>query len=84
MVLVNGLLVQNLVRAPIPNGSFWSMAVEAQLYLLFPLLLLMVRRWSAVLMVAIVTVVVATVGIVGPHVSPLNTFLIQSPPSPPP
>jgi peptidoglycan/LPS O-acetylase OafA/YrhL len=79
-VLVNGLLVQNLVGAPIPNGSFWSMAVEAQLYVLFPLLLLLVRRWGALLMVAAVTLVVAALGIVGPHVSPLNTFLIQSPP----
>jgi peptidoglycan/LPS O-acetylase OafA/YrhL len=61
-VVVNGLLVQNLVRAPSPNGSFWSMAVEAQLYVLFPLLLLMVRRWGAIVMVATATLVVATVG----------------------
>ena len=31
-VIVNGLLVQNLVAAPSPNRSFWSIAVEAQLY----------------------------------------------------
>ena len=43
-VVVNGLLVQNLVGAPSPNRAFWSIAVEAQLYVLFPLLLLMVRR----------------------------------------
>jgi peptidoglycan/LPS O-acetylase OafA/YrhL len=79
-VVVNGLLVQNVVGAPSPNAAFWSMAVEAQLYVLFPLLLLMVRRWGAVVMVATVTLVVATVGIVGPHVSPLDTFVIQSPP----
>ena len=46
-VLVNGVLVQNLVAAPIPDRSFWSIAVEAQLYLLFPLLLVVVRRWGA-------------------------------------
>jgi peptidoglycan/LPS O-acetylase OafA/YrhL len=79
-VLVNGLLVQNLVGAPTPNGAFWSLAVEAQLYVLFPPLLLMVRRWSAVTMVAAVTLVVATVGIVGPHVSWMSTFVISSPP----
>ena len=79
-VLVNGLLVQNIVGAPSPNAAFWSMAVEAQLYLLFPLLLLMVRRWGAIVMVAAVTLVVAAVGIVGPHVSRLDTFVIQSPP----
>jgi peptidoglycan/LPS O-acetylase OafA/YrhL len=79
-VIVNGLLVQNIVGAPSPNRAFWSMAVEAQLYLLFPLLLLMVRRWSAVAMLATVTLVVAAVGIAGPHISGLKTFVIQSPP----
>jgi peptidoglycan/LPS O-acetylase OafA/YrhL len=75
-VLVNGLLVQNIVGAPSPNRAFWSMAVEAQLYIVFPLLLLMVRRFGAVVMVAVVTLVVGTVGILGPH----DTFVIQSPP----
>ena len=79
-VVVNGLLVQNLVGAPTPDQSFWSIAVEAQLYVVFPLLLVMVRRWSAVVMVATVTLVVATVGILGPHVPRLDVFVIQSPP----
>jgi peptidoglycan/LPS O-acetylase OafA/YrhL len=74
-VFVNGLLVQNLVGAPTPNRAFWSMAVEAQLYVAFPLLLLMVRRWGAVAMVATVTLVVAAVGVAGPR-----GFVIQSPP----
>src|SRR6185436_19936964 len=56
-VVVNGLLVENLVAAPSPNGSFWSMAVEAQLYLVLPLLLLLVRRVGAVRMLATVTVI---------------------------
>src|SRR5215813_5662656 len=79
-VVVNGLLVQNIVGAHSPNAAFWSMAVEAQLYLLFPLLLLIVRRWSAVAMVATATLVVAAVGIFGPHISKVDTFVIQSPP----
>jgi peptidoglycan/LPS O-acetylase OafA/YrhL len=78
--LVNGLLVQNIVGAPSPNRSLWTMAVEAQLYLVFPLLLLMVRRVSGLVMVAGVTLIVATVGIVGPHVDRLDTFVIQSAP----
>ena len=72
--------MQNIVGAHSPNRAFWSMAVEAQLYLLFPLLLLMVRRRGAVVMVATVTLVVAAVGVFGPHVSRLDTFVIQSPP----
>ena len=79
-VVVNGLLVQNLVGAPSPNRSFWSMAVEVQLYVAFPLLLLMVRRIGAMAMVAAVTLVVVAVGIAGPHVLGLNTLVIQSPP----
>ncbi|MGZ4184668.1 MAG: acyltransferase family protein [Solirubrobacteraceae bacterium] len=79
-VLVNGLLVQNIVGARSPNAAFWSMAVEAQLYLLFPLLLLLVRRWSAIAMVATATLVVAAVGIFGPHIAKVDTFVIQSPP----
>jgi peptidoglycan/LPS O-acetylase OafA/YrhL len=79
-VLANGLLLQNFAPAHLPNAAFWSMAVEAQLYVAFPLLLLMVRRWSAAPMFTAVTLVVATVGIVGPHVSRLDTFLIHSPP----
>jgi peptidoglycan/LPS O-acetylase OafA/YrhL len=79
-VLVNGLLVQNVVAAHSPNAAFWSMAVEAQLYLAFPLLLLMVRRWGAVAMVAAVAAVVAAIGIFGPHIPRLDTLVIQSPP----
>jgi peptidoglycan/LPS O-acetylase OafA/YrhL len=79
-VVVNGLLVQNLVGARTPDQSFWSIAVEAQLYVAFPLLLLMVRRWGAIVMVATVTLVVATVGVLAPHVSRLDVFVIQSPP----
>jgi peptidoglycan/LPS O-acetylase OafA/YrhL len=79
-VVVNGLLVQNVVGAPSPNAPFWSMAVEVQLYVLLPLLLLLVRRWGAAAMLATVTLVVAAVGIVGPHVTRLDTFVTQSPP----
>ena len=79
-VLVNGLLVQNIVAAHSPNAAFWSMAVEAQLYLLLPLLLLVVRRRGAIAMLATVTLVVAAVGIFGPHIARLDTFVIQSPP----
>jgi len=78
--IVNGLLVQNIVGAPSPNRSLWTMAVEAQLYLVFPLLLLTVRRYGGLAMVAAVTLVVAAVGIVGPHVPRLDTFVIQSAP----
>lgn len=79
-VVVNGLLVQNLVHARSPNRSFWSLAVEAQLYVVLPLLLLLVRRIGAAAMVAAVALLVAAVGIAAPHDGALHTFVIQSPP----
>jgi peptidoglycan/LPS O-acetylase OafA/YrhL len=79
-VLVNGLLVQNVVHASSPNRAFWSMAVEAQLYVVFPLLILLVRRASAAAMVAVVTVLVAAVALAAPHEARLHTLVVQSPP----
>ncbi|HKN94654.1 MAG TPA: acyltransferase [Thermoleophilaceae bacterium] len=79
-VISNGLLVQNILLAPSPNRSFWSMAVEAQLYLFFPLLILMVRRLGGIAMVAAVMCVVVPLGVLGPHLAKVDTFLIQSAP----
>ncbi|HEY6594999.1 MAG TPA: acyltransferase [Asanoa sp.] len=64
---VYGLLLQDVFGAPSPNGAFWSIAIEAQLYLVFPLLLLVVRRAGAAVMLAGVTVVVLAVGLLAPH-----------------
>lgn len=71
-VVVYALLVQDAVPAGIPNRAFWSIAVEAQLYVLLPVLLLMVRRISATAMVAVVAAVVGTLGLLGPHVPALD------------
>src|SRR6266852_3381699 len=49
-VVVYGLLVQDVFSVGSPNRAFWSIAIEAQLYVLLPLLLL-VRRVSASAMV---------------------------------
>lgn len=47
-VAAHALLVHNLSQATFAgiNGSFWSLAIEAQLYLLYPLLLMMVGRFG--------------------------------------
>jgi peptidoglycan/LPS O-acetylase OafA/YrhL len=59
-VVVNGALVQDLFTAPSPNRAYWTIAIEAQLYVVFPLLLLIIRRWSAVALLAL-TAVAATI-----------------------
>src|SRR5215471_367332 len=60
-----------------PNRAFWSIAVEAQLYVLLPLLLLLVRRVSARAMVGLVAAIVVTIGVLGPHIAMMNTALLK-------
>ena len=68
-VLVNGLLVQDVFGAPSPNGAFWSIPVEVQLYLFFPLLVFILWRFGSWVMVGAVTTVVVMIGVLAPHVS---------------
>jgi peptidoglycan/LPS O-acetylase OafA/YrhL len=76
-VVVYGLLVQDAVSAGSPNRAFWSIAIEAQLYILLPLLLLLVRRVSARAMVGLVAAIVVTIGLLGPHVPLMNSALVK-------
>ena len=36
---------------PSPNRAYWTIAIEVQLYVVFPLLLLMIRRWRWIVLV---------------------------------
>jgi peptidoglycan/LPS O-acetylase OafA/YrhL len=63
---VYGLLLQDLAVAPTPNGTFWSIAVEVELYVVFPLLILLRRRLGAVAVLAVATVPVVVAGLVLP------------------
>jgi peptidoglycan/LPS O-acetylase OafA/YrhL len=76
-VIVYGLLVQDAVSTGSPNRAFWSIAIEAQLYILLPLLLLIVRRFSTVAMVGLVAAIVVTMGLLGPHVAWMNDALVK-------
>ena len=76
-VVVYGLLGQDFIPIGSPNRAFWSIAIEAQLYVLLPLLLLLARRVSAVGMVVLVAAVVGTVGVLAPHVPLLNDALVR-------
>jgi len=70
--VVYGLLSQDFVRAPVPNGAFWSIAVEAGLYFVLPLLLLVRRLWGAVAVLALATVPVVALGLLRPGVSTVD------------
>jgi peptidoglycan/LPS O-acetylase OafA/YrhL len=76
-VVVYGLLVQDVFVVGSPNRAFWSIAIEAQLYVLLPLLLLLVRRVSAPAMVGLVAAIVVTIGVLAPHVELMNTALVK-------
>ena len=76
-VVVYGLLVQDAFSAGSPNRAFWSIAIEVQLYVLLPLLLLLVRRVSAYAMVCLVAAIVLTMGVLAPHVALMNTAVVK-------
>lgn len=71
-VVVYGLVAQDVVTAPTPNGAFWSIGVEAELYLLFPLLLFVRRRWGAVMLGACVTLPVIAWGLTAAGANPVE------------
>ncbi|MFF3442173.1 acyltransferase family protein [Streptosporangium sp. NPDC002721] len=78
-VVVYGLLLQDVFGAPSPNGAFWSIAIEAQLYLAFPLLLLILRRAGAAVMVGLVTAVVVAIGLLAPGVPAVDMLMRLTP-----
>jgi peptidoglycan/LPS O-acetylase OafA/YrhL len=78
-VAVYGLLLQDIFGSPTPNGAFWSIAIEAQLYLVFPLLLLLLRRAGAAVMLGAVSVVVAAIGLLAPGVPVVHQLMRLTP-----
>jgi peptidoglycan/LPS O-acetylase OafA/YrhL len=78
-VVVYGLLLQDVFGAPSPNGAFWSIAIEAQLYLVLPVLLLVLRRLGAAVMLGAVTLVVLAVGLLAPAVPAVNLLMRFTP-----
>ena len=78
-VVVYGLLLQDVFKAPIPNGAFWSIAVEAELYLVFPLLLLMRRRVGALVTLAAVALPVIVLGLLRPSVATADKMTGMAP-----
>jgi peptidoglycan/LPS O-acetylase OafA/YrhL len=78
-VLFYGLLVQDVFGSPSPNGAFWSIAIEAQLYLVFPLLLMMIRRTGVVAMLGAVGAVVVAIGLLAPSVPAVDLLMRFTP-----
>jgi len=66
-VATHFLLVQNVIEGKTPNGAFWSIAVEWQLYWIFPLLLLVRRRLGPVVLTTAVVAMVIAIGVAHDH-----------------
>jgi len=58
---VYGLLLQDAVGSANPNGALWSIAVEWQIYFVFPLILIVGRRTNLVTAVSLTAAVVILV-----------------------
>lgn len=69
-VAVHGLLLQDVVGSDTPNGALWSIAIEWQIYFVFPLILLLARRttlaFAVLTTVAAVLLVHMAAGLGGP------------------
>src|SRR5690348_14872569 len=76
-VVMYGLLLQDVAPDGSPNRAFWSIAIEAQLYVLLPLLLVVIRRFGGLAMVATLALPVATIGALGPHIGVTNDALLE-------
>jgi len=78
--VVYGLLVQDVVPAASPNGAFWSIAIEAQIYIVFPLMLILNRSYSTKLMTVAVLIFVCVahwLAIRAPSLSRIEHFTPQ-------
>ena len=78
-VLTHLFLVQDVVEGPTPNGAFWSIAVEWQLYFVFPLFLFIRRRFGAAVVVGLVVGATAAVKLAEGHSAVADKLLHLSP-----
>jgi peptidoglycan/LPS O-acetylase OafA/YrhL len=78
-VLAHLLLINNVIDSAKPNGVFWSIAVEWQIYFLFPVILLVCRRLSISAMLAGTLVIVVLVHAAGVHHNQIAVLLGLTP-----
>jgi peptidoglycan/LPS O-acetylase OafA/YrhL len=78
-IVVHLFLVQDMVRNTPPNGALWSIAVEWQLYFLFPIFLL-ARRLVGPTATAVLGVVgVWAINVLARNVAPMHRLLNLTP-----
>lgn len=78
-IIVHGLLLQDVINSPKPNGAFWSIAVEWQIYFLFPLFLWIIRRWGVKWLILLVSCGIVLVYLSATSFEPLERLLNVTP-----
>jgi peptidoglycan/LPS O-acetylase OafA/YrhL len=71
-LVVHGLLVQDVIGSQAPNGALWSIAIEWQIYFIFPLILWLGRKRSIEAAVICTIVVVVIAHLVALHGAPFS------------
>ncbi len=71
-LVVHGLLVHDIIQSNTPNSAFWSIAVEAQIYLFFPLMLMLTRARSPVVTALSVLAIVVAAHLLAQNVAALS------------
>ncbi|MFJ7306083.1 acyltransferase family protein [Streptomyces sp. NPDC099088] len=69
-IIVYGFILQDILKAPTPNGSFWSIGVEVELYLFFPFFLLVRRVCGPSGLVVVSAVLIFVAVLIAGGVSP--------------
>jgi peptidoglycan/LPS O-acetylase OafA/YrhL len=78
-IVVHGFLLQDIFGSVSPNGAFWSIAVEWQIYFLFPLLIWGVRRKGPVATALATTAVVVASYLLGTNIPAFSRVLHLTP-----
>ncbi len=71
-LVVHGLLLHDIIRSNSPNSAFWSIAAEAQIYLFFPLMLMLTRARSPVVTALSVLAIVSVAHLLAQNVAVLS------------
>jgi peptidoglycan/LPS O-acetylase OafA/YrhL len=78
-VLIHAVLLQDVVGSSPPNGAFWSIAIEWQIYFVFPVLIWLARRIGPWLMLGATTAAVVVAQVVGENVPGAGKVLDLTP-----
>jgi peptidoglycan/LPS O-acetylase OafA/YrhL len=78
-IVVHSLMLQDVVDSTKPNGVFWSIAVEWQIYFLFPIMLLLGRRFGMSRSFAATGALVLVGYLLATNLSPFARFLNITP-----